>query len=100
MRPLPWYRGRAGHANPGPALDPRSNDGISFGFGIPVGTYPRVGGSLRQAAAPHWKTYSRLRRRFHIYRQHVPGGKKILLDNSRVYVRFLSFVSGRVHPDR
>ena len=25
------------------------------------------------------------------------GGKRILLDNSRVYVRFLPFVSGRVH---
>ena len=28
------------------------------------------------------------------------GGRKILLDNSRVYVRFLPFVSGRVHPVR
>ena len=28
------------------------------------------------------------------------GGKRILLDNSRVYVRFLSFVSGRVHLTR
>ena len=25
------------------------------------------------------------------------GGRRILLDNSRVYVRFLPFVSGRVH---
>ena len=28
------------------------------------------------------------------------GGKRILLDNSRVYVRFLPFVSGRVHLGR
>ena len=28
------------------------------------------------------------------------GGKRILLDNSRVYVRFLSFVGGRVHLGR
>ena len=28
------------------------------------------------------------------------GGKRILLDNSRVYVRFLPFVSGRVHLAR
>ena len=28
------------------------------------------------------------------------GGRRILRDNSRVYVRFLPFVSGRVHPDR
>ena len=28
------------------------------------------------------------------------GGRRILLDNSRVYVRFLSFVSGRVHLGR
>ena len=28
------------------------------------------------------------------------GGKRILLDNSRVYVRFLPFVDGRVHPTR
>ena len=28
------------------------------------------------------------------------GGKRILLDNSRVYVRFLPFVGGRVHPTR
>ena len=27
-------------------------------------------------------------------------GKRILRDNSRVYVRFLSFVGGRVHPGR
>ena len=28
------------------------------------------------------------------------GGKRILLDNSPVYVRFLPLVSGRVHPAR
>ena len=28
------------------------------------------------------------------------GGRRILLDNSRVYVRFLPFVSGRVHLGR
>ena len=28
------------------------------------------------------------------------GGRRILLDNSRVYVRFLSFVGGRVHLGR
>ena len=28
------------------------------------------------------------------------GGRTILLDNSRVYVRFLPFVSGRVHLGR
>ena len=28
------------------------------------------------------------------------GGKRILLDNSRVYVRFLPFVGGRVHLGR
>ena len=28
------------------------------------------------------------------------GGTRILLDNSRVYVRFLPFVSGRVHLGR
>ena len=28
------------------------------------------------------------------------GGKRILLDNSRVYVRFLPFVDGRFHPGR
>ena len=28
------------------------------------------------------------------------GGRRILLHNSRVYVRFLPFVSGRVHPGR
>ena len=28
------------------------------------------------------------------------GGKRILLDNSQVYVRFLPFVSGRVHLGR
>ena len=28
------------------------------------------------------------------------GGKRILLDNSRVYVRFLPFLSGRVHLTR
>ena len=28
------------------------------------------------------------------------GGKRILLDNSRVYVRFLPFGSGRVHLNR
>ena len=28
------------------------------------------------------------------------GRKRILLDNSRVYVRFLPFVSGRVHLGR
>ena len=28
------------------------------------------------------------------------GGGRILLDNSRVYVRFLPFVSGRVHLAR
>jgi len=28
------------------------------------------------------------------------GGRRILLDNSRVYVRFLPFVSGRVHLTR
>ena len=28
------------------------------------------------------------------------GGKRILLDNSPVYVRFLPFVSGRVHLGR
>ena len=28
------------------------------------------------------------------------GGRKILLDNSRVYVRFLPFVSGRGHLTR
>ncbi len=28
------------------------------------------------------------------------GGRRILLDNSRVYVRFLPFGSGRVHPYR
>ena len=28
------------------------------------------------------------------------GGRRVLLDNSRVYVRFLPFVGGRVHPVR
>ena len=28
------------------------------------------------------------------------GGRRILLDNSRVYVRFLPFVGGRVHLGR
>ena len=28
------------------------------------------------------------------------GGKRVLLDNSRVYVRFLPFLSGRVHLNR
>ena len=28
------------------------------------------------------------------------GGKRVLLDNSRVYVRFYPFVSGRVHLGR
>ena len=28
------------------------------------------------------------------------GGKRILLDNSQVYVRFLPFVGGRVHAAR
>ena len=28
------------------------------------------------------------------------GGRRVLLDNSRVYVRFLPFVSGRVHLAR
>ena len=30
----------------------------------------------------------------------VEGGTRILLDNSRVYVRFYSFVSGRFHLGR
>ena len=32
--------------------------------------------------------------------QRSEGGRRILLDNSRVYVRVLPFVSGRVHPGR
>ena len=30
----------------------------------------------------------------------IASGRRILLDNSRVYVRFLPFVSGRVHLGR
>ena len=30
----------------------------------------------------------------------IASGRRILLDNSRVYVRFLPFVGGRDHPSR